>query len=243
VPTIEGKVSASFSQFEIHAGEGGAVAPLDIGLAWAEEPDYAALTTARQVGDVPVIVTLHEARPDLDPAWDAVVELSMLVGEGPAVTGWASEGATLPLPLHSGTEVRVRYVVIDGDAGSRQFHDRDDDGPARDRYLLQVWPEALAPAAVIVSSTPWSQYSTFGAEGRLLYDVLAGAEHGERIVAAVDAAIARHPDVAARVRSGDAAYRTGIIGFVTAATRLGSQGHVREALDRIIDERVLATGP
>jgi hypothetical protein len=247
---VEGRVGADYSQFELWAGDGGHVAPdIDAGLASSEisGPDRATLTTARQWGTIPVRATFHDEEPPLDRAWDAVVDFSAHLGEGSAVVGWGGDGL-LPLPARHATDVRVRYVVVDGQDGSDRWHAGDEH--VTEQYLLQLWPAPPRQSQVVVSSCPWSQYWTFGREAAAVALELAALPAPDGLVAAVDRSLAAHPEVAERLRAGDARYRSGVIRYAHELLRAthGSPAYAEARddhtlLERLVDERARLAGP
>lgn len=243
--TVEGVVLADYSQVELHAGIGGVVdLPADTGLASALDDEYAILTVARQYGDVPVRIEVHDGPPPDDPAWDAAVELSLRSGDEVRVTGWAGAGL-LAAPVPRGVTLRARYAVRDGQAGSEQFRAGDGwQAAAAERYVLQLWPAPAAPARLVTASSPWSQYWAFGPAAAAAVPRLADVPHPDRLVALLDAALVAHPATAARVRAGDRRYHSGLIRYaqelfrVTHATgEYEDLQRDHERLARLIDAR------
>lgn len=218
--TRTGTVSADYSQIELHLDcDGEEPSAADLGAVenspgLVNAGDWLTLTTARQYGQVPVEVQVHPGAVPLDPAWDAVHEASMPVGVGATVVGWAGEGDAVEVPVPAAGLHRVRYVVVDGQAGSDWFRDpaRDDEQPV-ERYLLQLWPEPAPRAPRVVATVPWAQYWAFGPDAARRVAALAHVPDPERLVALVDAALAAHPDVAAHLRAGDETYTTGIVRY------------------------------
>ncbi|MFS0703807.1 hypothetical protein AB6N23_04725 [Cellulomonas sp. 179-A 9B4 NHS] len=250
--SVEGGVTADYSQVELHVGEGGAVGVEDaVGLVLVLDRQslgtdvaaYAILTVARQHGDVPVRVEVHDGPPPADPRWDAVTELSVRSGDAVTVTGWAGDGS-LTVPVPAGADLRVRYAVVDGQAGSDQFADGRWDEPPAETYVLQLWPAPPAPARLVSASTPWAQYWAFGPDAAAAVQRLADVPDPERLVALVDEALAAHPDTAARVRAGDESYRVGVIRYAQELFRVTHASGVyadlqrdHQALARLIDAR------
>lgn len=240
-----GEVFADYSQFELWPGAGGHYVGLDdIGLAIAGED--ITLITARQHGLIPVEVQVVDLEPPLDPGWDAVVEMSVHTGEEMRVCGWAAEGAFLPVALPAGTDVRVRYVVVDGQTGAEQSRDSERwDDPAAERYLLQVWPAPPTPGRAVVATSAWSQYWAFGPAARALLAELVDVPDPDRLTVVIDRALAAHPDTAAHLRSGDERFRSGVIRYAQELFRVTYHSgayddiqHDHERLRRLIDERV-----
>ncbi|MGD0246715.1 MAG: hypothetical protein ABSB59_41180 [Streptosporangiaceae bacterium] len=244
---VAGELPADYSQVELHPGDGGHLFGMgDIGLANGEFGEHAILTTARQYGSIRLTVQVLDEEPALDPSWDAAVEFSLHTGESVSVTGWAGEGI-IAVPLPSAADVRVRYVVLDGQAAQDQAA-ADDDGP--ERYLVQMWPGTQAPPRVAVSSSPWSQYWTFGGTAAGLLAELAGVPDPDRLVVVIDRALAAHPDVAGRLRAGDGRYRVGVIRYLQELFRITHTAgtyddvcHDHERLGHLIDERAQLRDP
>jgi hypothetical protein len=242
----EGTAAADFSQFELHLGDGGAVLDeVDLGLAY--DFDHVVLTSARQHGQLPVRVDVVDQRPPVEPGWEAAVEFSARTGPGVRVTGWGGEGG-FSVPVEAPADLRIRYVVEDGQAGSEQF-DTQWDEPPREHYLLQLWPAPPEPPQLLVASSPWSQYWAFGPAATALLDELADTPDPERLVLVVDRALADHPDVAAALRAGDERYRLGILRYVGELFRVthhagayAAERADRSLLDRLIDARARAAG-
>ncbi len=240
--STSGEVDADYSQIELHPGDGG-VAALegDVGLANGEFGELVVLTVAREYGPAHVEVQVLAAEPAPDPAWDAAVELSLRTGEGMRVTGWSGVGL-VPVPVPADVGVRLRYVVIGGQATKDGAWDGTRSGP--DGYLVQVWPAPEEPPRVVASTSPWSQYWTFGAEARELLVELADVPDPDRLVVVLDRALAAHPDVAEHLRRGDGRYRSGVIRYAQELFRIthasGAYADLRndhERLGDLIDER------
>jgi hypothetical protein len=244
---VAGELPADYSQVELHPGDGGHVFGMgDIGLASGEFGDHAILTAARQYGSIRLTVQVLDEEPALDPSWDAAVEFSLHTGESVSVTGWAGAGI-IAVPLPSAVDVRVRYVVLDGQVAQDQAAG---DGAGPERYLVQMWPGTQVPPRVVVSSSPWSQYWTFGGTAAGLLAELADVPDPDRLVVVIDRALAAHPDVAGRLRAGDDRYRVGVIRYLQELFRITySTGiyddvcHDHKRLGRLIDERARLRDP
>ena len=244
-------MSADYSQIEFYAGEGGSVDTGDLGIVNQVDDDYAILTVARQNGRVRAIITVHDEPPPIDPAWDCVAELPWRSGIHPRVCGWGREGEDLPIPVPAGADLRARYVVLDGDAGSKQHAspDRYDEEPL-EHYLLQIWPAAAEPSVVAVSTAAWSQYWTFGPEAEAAVAQLDSVPDPQRLVRVIDAALEAHPDVVTKLLAGDDRYRVGVIRYAQELFRLTYASdayseiqHDYDELNRLIDDRVAARRP
>lgn len=115
------------------------------GLAGAGSGTGLYLSLARRSGGSPVRVELHDAAPALDLAWEDVVEVSVAIppDAAPRLSTWAGADS-YALALPEGT-YRVRVGARGRDEG------RDDefaDGPV-DFYLVQLWPAAATPDAIL----------------------------------------------------------------------------------------------
>lgn len=245
IQVAEGLVSADFSQVELHVDPPGS---LDIdaktGLASTTEEDYATLLVPRQHGQLPFRLEVHARPPVVDPAWDAVVELSLRGGGPVRMTGWAGEGVVQG-PVLADVDLRARYAVRDGQAGSEQFHQGRGDEPPAEAYVVQLWPSPPAPARVVRAISPWSQYWTFGPAAAGAVRRLQDVPDPDRLTALLDAALEEHPDVAARLDAGDTRYRLGLVRYAQqlfhATHTTGAYADLRSdytALDRLIDARV-----
>ncbi|AEE47223.1 hypothetical protein [Cellulomonas fimi] len=246
--TRSGSLSADYSQVELHLGDGGDATAEDLGVlgewpalmtAW----DHLVLTTARQHGTLPFEVQVHDGPVPLDPAWDTVHEASVRLGPGARMTGWAGEGEVVDVPVEDAATYRLRYVVEGGQEGSRQFRDGSWDDEPLERYMVQVWPDEPREA-VVVATVPWSQFWAFGPDAVRLVAELQHVPDPERLTVLVDAALAAHPDVAARLRAGDDRYTLGIRRYVGELFRVtyalpvyAEQRTDHEGLQRLILDR------
>jgi hypothetical protein len=244
---VAGELRADFSQVELHSGlDEPTFDAFDLGLANTSVGNPVVLTTARQHGTLRVEVQVAGSRPPVDDAWDAACEFSLRPPGLLFLSGWGAEGR-LDIPAPLDRWLRVRYVVIAGQEGTEQFSSPRDDEPPIERYLLQVWPEEGSPAAIVVSTVPWSQYWTFGEQARAAVDELADTPDPDRLVAVIDRALAEHPDVVERLRAGDDRYRVGIVRYAQRLFQVtyhtGAYDDVRDdhqRLHRLIDERARA---
>lgn len=240
MPTVTGHVDADYSQIELHPGEGGHLANLEeVGLVIGGE--YAVLTTARHHGTVTMDVEVLDAPAPLDPTWDTAVEFSMLTGQDACVSGWAGSGH-LEIPTPAGLQVRVRYVVIDGEPASAWSDVPDTE---TERYLLQLWPAPVSAARTIAATTPWSQYWAFGPAAEALIAELSTVPDPGRLEVVIDRALTDHPDVTAHLRAGQDAYQAGIVRYAQALFRVtyaaGAYTDIRsdsDSLRQLITSRV-----
>lgn len=242
--TVVGDLDADYHQVELHVGLGGQPYQVgDLGLMNGEFGDHVTLTVARQYGTMRFQVEVTDLEPPLDPSWDAVAEFSLRTGEPVVLTGWAG-GGSLTVPVPPEVDARLRYVVLGGEVVADHPPTETQDGVGVDRYLVQVWPNAPAVARVVVSTSPWSQYWTFGQEASQLLIELADFPDPDRLVQVIDRALAVHPDVAQQIRGGDERYRVGVIRYLQELFRItfftGAYDDVRddhEHLALLIDQR------
>jgi len=125
------------------------------GLVGAASGDGLYVNLARRSGGSPVRIVLLENAPDRDEElWEDVVEVSISIppGERPGWCTWAGEsGGALDLP---GGDYRVRASARGRDAG----HDGEFADGAVDFYLLEFWPAAGQPDAIIRTSSANAAY-------------------------------------------------------------------------------------
>lgn len=215
--TVIGDVDADYSQIELHPGDGGHVGDLKaVGLVNGEFGEHAVLTTPREYGTVTVGVDVLDTPAPVDPSWDTAVEFSMRTGHGPCVLGWAGTGR-LDIPIPTDVDVRVRYVVIDGEPASPWSDATDTEA---ERYLLQMWPAPLGPGRTISATTPWSQYWAFGPTAEALITELSDVPDPDRLEVVIDRALADHPDVAAQLRAGFETYQVGVVRYAQELFRV-----------------------
>jgi len=107
-----------------------------------------------------------------------------------------------------------------------------------------VWPAAPTPPRVVASTSPWSQYWTFGPAANDLLAELADVPDPDRLVVVIDRALAAHSHVAEKVRAGDQRYRLGVIRYLQELFRVtsftGTYDNVRDDSEhpaQVIDER------
>jgi len=254
---VTGEVDADHLQFELDLGDGGRVtgSPGAFGLAASNGEEYVVLTVAREYGTIAVVVQVLDAEPAVDPSWDAAVEFSVHTGESRSsrsdgvpvwIYGFAGAGA-IAVPVPSGVDARVRYVVLDGQIARDQV--APGDGPGPDRYLVQMWPAAPASGRIVAATSPWSQYWVFGTAAAELLVELADVPDPGRLIQVIDRALADHPDVAERLRAGDQRYRSGINCYVQELFSLTYHSpaysdvrHDHDRIGRLIDDRAGLVG-
>jgi hypothetical protein len=126
------------------------------GLVGAADPNGVYVVLARRSGGSPVRVVLHDVAPDLPgPDYDDIVEVSTTVPEDgePQWMSWAGEtGGDLP-GLAPGS-YRLRVSARGRDAGA---DDEFAEEPV-DAYLIELWPAAVAPDAILLVTSQNAAY-------------------------------------------------------------------------------------
>ena len=126
------------------------------GLVGAADPAGVYLNLARRSGGSHVRILLHDVEPALPPAeFDDVVEVSTSVPADaePLWTAWGGETIGDLVGLHPG-DFRMRVSASGRDAGAA---DELAEGVV-DAYLVEMWPAALAPDAVLRSESQNGRY-------------------------------------------------------------------------------------
>lgn len=125
------------------------------GLCGAALPGGLWLMTGLHLGEVGLRIELHPAAPALGDGWDEIVEAAFAPVPGLMLseTFIRHDGLASLDPVPH----RVRYCATGMDAG-RAVGVRDEDDPAVDRYLLQFWPAAPAPDAVLRQTSEIARY-------------------------------------------------------------------------------------
>ena len=123
------------------------------GLAGAAQDGFVMLTTGTNVGDVPLRIELYRKAPPVDERWDEVVEVSVdLRGRRLEVTSFDRELEVRKLRQHG--PHRLRYSALRFDDDQR----RRDHEVALDRYLVQLWPAAMAPDRIVKQTSERAAY-------------------------------------------------------------------------------------
>ena len=195
-------VSVDYSQFYIQTGEPEDFEPLwldDYGLSLASEfaPGQFLMTCMRQWAELPVRVQILEQHPgEPDPAWGDVVEVSIVAGDRPAITGWGGETPT-SLPLDVGVSYRLRYLIKDADLAR-------DDEPG-DSYWVQFWPAPIDPPRILVQESLAGIYWHAAKGVQFVNEAVSTLPEGDRLNAAIDLALERYPEAAERIRNDPSA--------------------------------------
>lgn len=117
------------------------------GLVGAAAPDGVYLNLARRSGGSSVRIVLVDVPPGIGgPLWEDIVEVSTSIPAGQALHwwGWAGMSGGVLAGLEPGS-YRLRASARGRDTG------RDDDYSDRvlDFYLLEMWPAAWQPDAIL----------------------------------------------------------------------------------------------
>jgi hypothetical protein len=126
------------------------------GLVGAADPDGVYLNLARRSGGSPVRVVLLDAAPgEPDARWEDVVEVSTAVPDGAEVR-WATWGGEDSGDLEAVTpgEYRVRVSARGRNAG----RDGEFEDGVVDWYLVELWPAAPAPDAILRTGSDDAAY-------------------------------------------------------------------------------------
>jgi hypothetical protein len=113
------------------------------------------MVTGLHTGPVPLRVEALDAAPPLDEAWEDVVEVSFRSPDRSSMVSTFDGVHELRLP-ESG-ELRARWSARGMDA-AREADTRLEGEPPLDAYLLQLWPAAPAPDAVLRQTSAAAAY-------------------------------------------------------------------------------------
>ncbi|GAA4605590.1 hypothetical protein GCM10023195_19550 [Actinoallomurus liliacearum] len=158
---FDGEVFVAYRQIYVESGGGfggdmyATFAGQSNGLCGGAVPGSLFLVTGLHTGDVAFTVELHKSAPPTEYAWEDIVEVSFTpVGPDVVLAEWGANSYPLELDQVS---YRVRYSATGMDAGAElDTPDGDDLGP--DRYLLQFWPDAPRPDAVVKQTSDQAAY-------------------------------------------------------------------------------------
>ncbi|WP_067474723.1 hypothetical protein [Actinomadura hibisca] len=158
---VEGEVRVHYGQLYVVGNDGGvhglsaAFAGQTSGLCGAAVPGFLWLMTGLHTGAVGFTVEVHEHAPELDPAWEDVVEVSFRPQTSTTFLElWGGEGFW-DLGLEE-TDHRVRYCAQGMDE-ARDLDTRMDE-PQADHYLLQFWPAPPEPDRVVRQTSDAAAY-------------------------------------------------------------------------------------
>ncbi|MCU1692427.1 MAG: hypothetical protein JWM64_1518 [Frankiales bacterium] len=125
------------------------------GLCGAAVPGALGMVTGLHTGSVPVRVMALDDAPPVDDAWEEVVEVSFQVRGREYLLSAFEEFHDVLLPWTG--DVRARWCAR-GMQAARDADTRLEDEPALDAYLLQLWPAAPAPGAVLRQTSAVAAY-------------------------------------------------------------------------------------
>lgn len=128
------------------------------GLCTAGVPHQLSMMTATHTGSVRFRIEWTYAPPPLGDEWEDVVEASVDIATTEGVLAAFEEFHDLRFPL-TGPH-RARYCAIDMALAEQGLDEEPGDGiPIEpDRYLLQLWPVAMAPDAIVREHSDQARY-------------------------------------------------------------------------------------
>lgn len=135
--------------------EGDPRAGQENGLCGAAVPGALGMVTGLHTGTVPVRVEALDAPPPLDEAWEDVVEVSFRAPDRSCLLSAFEDFHQVLLPQTG--DLRARWSARGMDA-ARDADTRLEDEPPLDAYLLQLWPAAPAPGAVLRQTSAAAAY-------------------------------------------------------------------------------------
>jgi hypothetical protein len=115
------------------------------GICGAAEPGFLSLITGLHTGGVGFTVEWHDAEPPIGAEWDEVVEVAYRPPSTELLLSAFEHEEPVRLPAV--TSLRARYCAAGMDAG-HEMDTPEDDEPAPDRYLLQLWPSPPLPETI-----------------------------------------------------------------------------------------------
>ncbi|SNS99662.1 hypothetical protein [Rhodococcoides kyotonense] len=159
---FDGRIDVHYGQFYVHStdfdgGDGdlnAAFAGQSNGLCGAAVEHALSLLTGLHTGSVGLTVEVRTTEPTADDSWEDVVEVSFSVGEASnySIVEWEGDVVGEPIELAAG-DYRARYSAHGMDAGRGL-----DTGDGPDKYLLQIWPAAIAPDRVVKQTSESAEY-------------------------------------------------------------------------------------
>jgi hypothetical protein len=124
------------------------------GLCGGGVPGVLSLVTGLHTGQVRLRVEWLDAEPALDPQWEDAVEVSF-IPPGPDLA-LSSFQDRFDIRLPAVGDLRARYCARGMDAGRQQ--DTADTPLEDERYLLQLWPGAFGPDAILREGSACAAY-------------------------------------------------------------------------------------
>jgi hypothetical protein len=125
------------------------------GLCGAAVPGTLSMVTGLHTGAVTVVVEWQNSEPDVAAGWEDIVEVSFQPLDRDVMLSSFEDTFEVELPALE--PLRVRFSATGMDAG-RLMDTTEDDEIAPDTYLLQLWPAAPRPDAVIRQGSAAAQY-------------------------------------------------------------------------------------
>jgi hypothetical protein len=125
------------------------------GLCAAAIPGTLHMVTGLHTGSVPVRIEAFDVAPVLDDTWEEIVEGSFHAVDRSYQLAAFEEFHDVALPYAG--DLRARWSARGMDA-ARDADTRLEDEPPLDAYLLQLWPAALAPGAVLRQTSAAAAY-------------------------------------------------------------------------------------
>ncbi|GLY99945.1 hypothetical protein [Actinoplanes sp. NBRC 103695] len=119
------------------------------GLCGAAEPGALAMITGLHTGPVPFTMTWHDTEPPPADDWEEVVEVPFEAASHDVTLSAFEESHQLRLPATG--SLRARYCAT----GMEEATDLE---TPVDRYLLQLWPAAPAPDAILRETSRSAAY-------------------------------------------------------------------------------------
>lgn len=132
------------------------------GLLGAAVPGALSLMFGLHTGPEPLRIEWSETEPPVEDAWEEVVDASVDLPDQEMLLSAFEEFVDVVVPA-SGPH-RARFNARGMDA-AREMDSRDDDEPAPDRYLLQLWPAAAAPDRIVRQTSANAAYWHRAARG------------------------------------------------------------------------------
>lgn len=125
------------------------------GLCGAAIPGTLGMVTGLHTGSVPVRIEALDVAPVLDDTWEEIVEVSFHAPDRSYLLAAFEEFHDVSLPYAG--DLRARWSARGMDA-AREADARLQDEPPPHAYLLQLWPAAPAPGAVLRQTSAAAAY-------------------------------------------------------------------------------------
>ncbi|MFJ5308397.1 hypothetical protein [Streptomyces sp. NPDC088350] len=137
--------------YDAFAGQDG------VGLCGGGNGGMLLLLTGLHIGGVDFTAELHDGRPEVDEAWEEIVEAPFRpLSEETKLRQWNGK-SSWELGLEE-RDYRVRYSGSGMDAGRSKNVREDDEPKTGERYLLQIWPAEPAPARLLKQTSGAAAY-------------------------------------------------------------------------------------